>query len=217
MNLHDYLACLQPENERLIGATSMEEQAFCGWFAEHCLTQGGVVELGPWLGSLTIPTLRGINRNASLAPSQRVIATYDLFHWHQWCETWVAGTPFEGRCKPGDSFLPLYEEIVAPHTKDAVLQIHQEDLERTRWSREPIEFLINDAWKTVLLMSNTIHEFFPSLVPNAVVFHQDYLWSRNPSSILACITLGTASSLSAGFHARLPLFSVKSGRSPPRQ
>ena len=171
------MATLQPESERLLGATSMEEQVFCEWFAEHCLTRGGVVELGPWLGSLTIPTLRGIRKNTILPAVMRVIDTYDLFYWHQWCETWVAETPFAGRLKTGDSFLPLYKEIVVPHAKDVVLRIHQEDLEQTRWTRKPIEFLINDAWKTVLLMSNTIHEFFPSLLPNAVVFHQDYLWA----------------------------------------
>jgi hypothetical protein len=40
-----------------------------------------------------------------------------------------------------------------------------------------IEFLINDAWKTLPVMANTVQRFFPSLVDGATVLHQDYLWS----------------------------------------
>jgi len=38
---------------------------------------------------------------------------------------------------------------------------------------------VNDAWKTVAVMANTVREFFPALIPGAVVFLQDYLWASD--------------------------------------
>ncbi len=179
MNLEEYLAAPPLEQtEKLLGATSAEEQAFCRWFAEHGLVQGTVVEFGPWLGSLTIPTAIGLSKNTRVPPGGG-IETYDLFHWNQGFENWVLGTPYEGRCKPGDSYLPLFEEIVAPYVRQGMVRPHAEDLAQARWTGQPIEFLINDAWKAVPVMSQTIREFFPSLSLGAVVFHQDYLWSSD--------------------------------------
>jgi hypothetical protein len=179
MNLEEYLAAPPLEQtEKLLGATTAEEQAFCRWFAEHGLVQGKVVEFGPWLGSLTIPTALGLSKNTRVPPGEG-IETYDLFRWNEGFENWVLGTPYEGRCKPGDSYLPLFEEIVAPYVRQGMVRAHAEDLAQACWTGQPIEFLINDAWKAVPVMSQTIREFFPSLSLGAVVFHQDYLWSSD--------------------------------------
>lgn len=177
-NMQNYLKYVSPDGTKLLGPTSAEEQAFCEWLTSEAFTgRAQVVELGPWLGSLTIPTARGLNRNVLLTPKSRIIHTYDMFVWQIGFEEWVRGTPHEGKFKVDDSFLSLYKEIVAPYQTGLTIVIHHEDLTLSKWNGGPIEFLINDAWKTVPIMSNIIKRFFPSLVVGATVFHQDYLFA----------------------------------------
>ena len=171
----DYADRLGSDRKRLPGATSLEEQAWCEWTAaERFRGDGCIVEFGPWLGSLTMPLMVGLLRNPRAR--SRTIHTYDLFQWEPGSNGWAKGTPFDRLYQPGDSFLPLYEQLVAPFRGAVDLHIHEGDLSEAEWSGEPIEILINDAWKTMPLMANTVQRFFPSLMEGALVFHQDYLW-----------------------------------------
>lgn len=171
----DYAQLLTPGRWRLLGATSREEQAWCEWAgAERFRGEGCIVEFGPWLGSLTMPLMVGLLRNPRAG--SRTIHTYDLFRWEPGSNGWAKGTPFDRLYQPGDSFLPLYEQLVAPFRGAVDLHIHEGDLSRADWTGAPIELLINDAWKTMPLMSGTVQRFFPSLREGATVFHQDYLW-----------------------------------------
>jgi hypothetical protein len=163
---------------RLLGATSLEEQVFCQWYAEHALRgRGAVAELNVWLGSLTVPTLRGLQKNPAVPRDRRVVHGYDEFLWTDGYEQWAAGTEYAGRYQPGDSFLMLYREIVAPYREDVTVVPHQEHLSAARWTGGPIELLINDIWKDLAIMANVVEQFFPSLLPDAILFHQDYLWA----------------------------------------
>ena len=172
----DYLRYLYPGRRRLVGATSLAEQSYCEWFASERFTGSGcVVEFGPWLGSLTAPTALGLARNP--CRRNKTIDSYDLFRWEPGSNGWAAGTPFVKLYQPGDNFLPLYEQLIAPFQGEVVIRPHEADLSATAWSGDPIEFLINDAWKTLPVMAHTVPAFFPSLIGGATVFHQDYLWS----------------------------------------
>lgn len=171
----DYLDRVVHNRKRLPGATSIEEQAYCEWHAaERFKGDGCIVEFGPWLGSLTIPTALGLIRNHGAR--KKVIHSYDLFLWEPGSNGWAAGTPFDRLYQPGDCFKPLYDQLVAPFQGDIVIHANQADLARAEWCGEPIEFLINDAWKTMPVMANTVQKFFPALMEGATVFHQDYLW-----------------------------------------
>ena len=170
-----YLSRLAPGRRQLPGATSLEEQAWCEWAgAERFRGEGCIVEFGPWLGSLTLPLMVGLLGNSQA--KNRTIHAYDLFRWEPGSNGWAKGTPFDRLYQPGDSFLPLYEQLVAPFRGAVDLHIHEGDLSRADWPGAPIEMLINDAWKTMPLMANTVQRFFPSLREGATVFHQDYLW-----------------------------------------
>lgn len=171
----DYLRYLTPHRKKLPGATSLEEQAYCEWFAaERFKGEGCVVEFGPWLGSLTIPTALGLVRNGGA--QKKEIHAYDLFLWEPGSNGWAAGTPFDRLYQPGDCFKPLYDQLVTPFQGAVDIHAYQADLSQTGWSGAPIELLINDAWKTMPVMANTVQRFFPSLIEGATVFHQDYLW-----------------------------------------
>jgi hypothetical protein len=171
----EYLRYLTPRRIKLPGATSLAEQAYCEWFAsERFKGEGCIVEFGPWLGSLTIPTALGLIRN--VGAQKREIHSYDLFLWEPGSNGWAAGTPFDRLYQPGDCFKPLFDQLVAPFQGAVDIHSYQADLSRTEWPGAPIEFMINDAWKTMPVMVNTVQRFFPSLIEGATVFHQDYLW-----------------------------------------
>ncbi|MDQ1237940.1 MAG: hypothetical protein QG577_124 [Thermodesulfobacteriota bacterium] len=175
--MNTYMKYASMDRTKFLGPTSLEEQAYCEWFAAEVFSgRGEIVELGSWLGSLTVSTARGLALNTLAQPNCRIIQTYDLFRWNVGFEDWVKGTPYEQRFRPNESFRTLYEEIIAPYRTGASIVVHQEDLSRSKWDGTPIEFLINDAWKTVPIMANIIDNFFPSLLTGSVVFHQDYLW-----------------------------------------
>ena len=171
----DYLELIGRGMRRLPGATSIEEQAYCEWMAaEQFRGDGCIVEFGSWLGSLTMRTMVGLLRNGRAR--NRTIHTYDLFRWEAGSNGWAAGTPFDRLYQPGDSFLPLYEQLVAPFRGAVDLHVHEGDLSQADWEGGPIEILVNDAWETMPLMANTVRRFFPWLGEGATVFHQDYLW-----------------------------------------
>lgn len=174
-NADSYLNLMTPGRVRLLGATRPEEQAFCEWFAsEEFRGEGCIVEFGPWLGSLTVATAIGLLRNQTVdGPSMHV---YDLFRWEAGSNGWAAGTPFEVIYQTGDDFRPLYEQIVAPFRTHLDLHVHTADMSREAWDRQKIEFLVNDVWKTIPIMTHTIGEFFPHLLPGATLLQQDYLW-----------------------------------------
>jgi len=175
--MHLYTKYVPANRSKFLGPTTVEEQAYCEWFAQEGFTgRGCIVEHGSWLGSLTIPTARGLARNTAVATNLKILHTYDLFRWNEGFEEWVKGTQYEQRFHPNESFRSLYEEIIAPHRQGGQILVHEEDLSRAKWDGSAIEFLINDAWKTVPIMGNVISNFFPFILAGAVVFHQDYLW-----------------------------------------
>src|SRR5687768_9256408 len=65
----------------LLGATTLEERAFCEWYARSAYRgAGAIVDLGSWLGSTTVPLARGMSRRPPGAATTRIEA-YDRFVW----------------------------------------------------------------------------------------------------------------------------------------
>jgi hypothetical protein len=163
----------------LYGMTTFEEQSFCTEHAAAAFTGAGeVVDIGCWLGSSTLALVRGLERNPGEAARQRVVHAYDLFVWQEWMDPIVAGTDLAGRYTPGESFLDEFERRVALH-RDRIV-VHAEDLLDTGWDGGPIELAFVDAMKTPELTAAIARDFFPSLVPGAVVVHQDFVYPWCP-------------------------------------
>ena len=135
---------------------------------------GQAVDLGCWLGSLTISMALGLKSNPRVdGPGVRVHA-YDEFVWlaTYMDNDWIAGLPM-ARPADGESFLSAFQRIVAPWKH--VIEIHQCDLMHAQWTGEPIELLSVDAMKSPELARRIVSEFYPSLLPGqSVVFHQDF-------------------------------------------
>jgi hypothetical protein len=165
--------------DSLYGMTTPQEQAFCRDYAARELSgRGEVVDLGCWLGASTVSLLQGMAVHRSPAVRDRSVHAYDRFVWEAWMEPIVAGTPLAGRFAAGDSFLDEFEARVSLWRER--IDVHSADLTEPAWSGQPIEFLFVDAMKDRVLTTMIARDFFPSLVPGAIVLHQDYIFPWCP-------------------------------------
>jgi hypothetical protein len=150
------------------------------WVTRHMATRyrgaGAIVELGPWLGDITIGMLRGLDRTPHAPTSS--IESYDLFVFDD-IEQRTVGLPLEGRLRDGDSFLDLY---LARLGDDAVrVRPHVGDIMEKSWPREqPIEFLFNDVAKTWEIWNHLKATFYAALQPDATVVEQDWAHACTP-------------------------------------
>ena len=103
---------------KYVGATTIEEQAWCRWFgAEIYSGAGALVEFGPWLGSLTASYCEGLARNPRAAGRTKIAHVYDLFTWSRIFEEWSRGTPHAGRHAAGESFEAYFLALHAEYER----------------------------------------------------------------------------------------------------
>ena len=170
-----------PDDERartiltsLAGMTSQAERLALYEAAGNLHGRGHVVDLGCWLGSLTVSLVLGLEGNPRVRNSGVRVHAYDAFVWiaAYMDQDWVAGFPM-ARPADGESFLPAFQRIVA-HWQH-LIETHAGDLMHSRWTGEPIELLSVDAMKSPEMAQEIISAFYPSLVPSeAILFHQDF-------------------------------------------
>lgn len=167
------------DGPKYLGATTIEEQAWCRWFAAETYTAAGaIVELGPWLGSLTASYCKGLRSNPRAAARRNIAYVYDLFEWSAIFEEWSHGTQHAGRFMPGDSFEEHFREL--RRDDERFLTIIRADLASAAWIGSPIELLINDAAKSLRIADNIFRAFVPALIPGtSYIAHQDFLWSTD--------------------------------------
>lgn len=159
----------------LTGMSTENERAYCRWYASRLYSgRGAIVELGCWLGSLTISLADGLEKNVRIGPERKKINAHDHFKWDSVMEGWVAGTRLAGRVERGDDYLELFLECIAPVA--GYVKVSKADLTTARWDGGDIELLVVDAMKSMRLASNILRSFFGSLIPGiGYVVHQDYL------------------------------------------
>ena len=150
------------------------------WVTRHLATaysgEGALVELGPWLGDITLGMLRGLEDNPK-APNA-TIDVYDLFVFED-IEQRTAGLPLEGRFHEGESFLPIYlERLGAGRGR---VRAHEGDVLEHTWPTDrPIEFLFNDVAKTWEIWNHLTTTFYRSLPVGATVVEQDWAHACTP-------------------------------------
>jgi hypothetical protein len=167
--------------EAVPGMTSLAEREYLRDYAARVYSgAGAIVDLGCWLGSLTIPLLAGLEKNPASAMGEADIHAYDLFRWADWMKPWQT---FHGGevLKAGETILPEFIRQVEPHDRQKRLLIHAGDLQRLGWSGRPIEMLVVDVMKSWDLANCVARDFYPSLIPGlSYVFHQDYCHYYTP-------------------------------------
>ncbi|HEX8734011.1 MAG TPA: hypothetical protein VF721_01725 [Pyrinomonadaceae bacterium] len=158
----------------LVGMTSKTEQDYFARYGEKTYSgKGEIVDLGCWLGSTTIPLVKGLLKNPAFTESNRKVYAYDLFIWFDWMNSSAAGTRLAGKYKEGDNFVEEFKE----RTKDFArhIEIRAGDLKEIGWTGAEIEFLLVDAMKNWDLANAIVRDFYPSLVPGeSIILHQDF-------------------------------------------
>jgi hypothetical protein len=157
---------------KLPGMTSAAER-LCLYRHARTLDQDGqVVDLGCWLGSLTASLAAGISENSCLQGRAIHIHAYDTFVWWDWMTPIGAGFGISGY-KDGDSFLPLFEQSIAPWR--SLIKINAGDISKQSWTGQPISFLSIDAMKDIQTTRAIMKMFFPHLIAGkSLVFQQDF-------------------------------------------
>jgi hypothetical protein len=158
----------------LVGMTSKSEQEYFGNYGKNIYQgKGEIVDLGCWLGSTTIPLVKGLLQNPQLIASKRKVYAYDAFIWYDSMTDAVAGTELVGKYRDGDSFLDEYQRRTQEFAE--FIEIRAGDLKEIGWNGAEIEFLLVDAMKNWELANAIIKDFYPHLIPlESLVLHQDF-------------------------------------------
>lgn len=174
--LGDWTSPLPPDDLLALDQTDPAERAWVTrCLSEEPLPDGSVVELGTWLGAMSL-TIGAAMRDGSR--SSRRFHAYDSFrldgHEEELNEA-VSGT----RYCAGDSFRALYDKRIAA-VADHV-DVHEGLVEHAEWPREsPIAFIFNDvakSWSTWLAVRST---FYSALQPGSIVVEQDFAHPYTP-------------------------------------
>ncbi|MEX0324444.1 MAG: hypothetical protein AB3N63_19975 [Puniceicoccaceae bacterium] len=160
-----------------LGMTTLGEQDWCrDYAASRFKGNGALVELGSFMGSLTIPLAEGLKeaiQSGHLDKAAARIHVYDLFYWHRSMIPVVEDTPLSSILNEGDWFFDVYKANTA-HVED-MLEITWGDLGKEQWNGDEIEFLLLDCLKYDEITNNVIQSFFPATRPGlSSIAHQDY-------------------------------------------
>ena len=134
---------------------------------------GEIVDLGAWAGSSTLALAQGLAQNKKVDTRRKRIHAYDIFIWEQWMSDIPWNTPLVDGYRPGDSFLPLYEQQISEYSH--LIETYPGDLNAMPEFPYKIEYLFVDVMKTFELANSSLQKFFTQLIPGkSVVHHQDY-------------------------------------------
>ena len=158
---------------------SFDERVLLHWAAREGFgAVGATVDAGCYLGGSTLPLGFGLREAAedTFEGRPRRVHSFDLF---------VVGADWERIYYPedfpfevGKSITSLYERHIAPIRE--LVQIYHGDLFGFRWAGEQISTLFIDVTKNWGLSDHVVEQFFPSLLPDAVVVHQDLVHWAHP-------------------------------------
>jgi hypothetical protein len=163
------------QSVKLMGLTTKEEQLWCEYHsAYNFLNKGAIVELGPWLGSLTLSIQKGLLQNKIYLKDPRPIHSYDCFIWENWCEGQVKGTIYEGQHTVGSSF----EKSFLSRVKNAKIPVksYAVDLNGSYPVPSEIELVINDGIKSWNMAMTFAAKIMGCIIPSGYLAHQDFLW-----------------------------------------
>lgn len=168
--------------EKLHGMTTHTEREFLLDYAQNKYAGAGeVVDLGSWMGSLTIPLLIGLRKNAIWAKEHKAVHAYDLFTWTGWMDNHYDENYFGHHPREGESFLADFWRQVAPYAPDNRLVVHAGDATQAGWKGAPIELLVVDVMKSWELANAVKRDFYPYLIPGvSLVMHQDFIHYYTP-------------------------------------
>src|SRR5688500_1000384 len=132
-----YMRLKRLYKSELLGMTTKTEQDYFAKYGEKIYSgKGEIVDLGCWLGSTTIPLVKGLLRNPAFEKSGRKVYAYDLFIWYDWMNPSLIGTNLVGKYKEGESFLDEFKKRTAKYASH--IEICAGDLAQIVWNGKEI-------------------------------------------------------------------------------
>jgi hypothetical protein len=161
---------------------SEPERALLYWLGRsHYTGAGRVVDGGCFTGGSTLALGRGLRDGGHRGPG-RPVHVFDLFASDDYMAEHYfapAGLPY----RAGESFRPEFDR--ATRAVADLLEVHEGDIRRVRWTGEPIEILFVDIAKDWTINDVLLREFFSCLIPGrSVVVQQDYVFHLCPWVVL---------------------------------
>jgi hypothetical protein len=167
----------------LPGMTWLPERMAIYNAARQVRVPGQFVDLGAFLGSLTVPMLCGLQENEYARRNGTRVYAFDRFLWHppmdaQWPDTFPGTKPARM-----ESFRHVFDFVVAtwsahfgltPDDLSKNLTVVETDLGEYKWTNGDISLLSVDAMKVPKLACAIVSEFMTKLVRGALCFHQDF-------------------------------------------
>jgi hypothetical protein len=143
-------------------------------YARYSYTgEGKIVELGCWLGAVTLALARGVAENPQTR-SKRPIEAFDRFRWEAWM-TPIAERLGCSRVPDDETFLEHTKKIVKRY--EHLIRFHEKDLLVPERFRDRIEFLFVDAMKSWKLANAIVQTYFPRLIAGrALIVQQDFAY-----------------------------------------
>lgn len=165
-----------------VGMTTYSEQDYLRAYASRTYTaQGAIVDLGCWMGSLTIPLLQGLPHNKAWLAKPMAVHAYDQFVWQTWMDKHYDAKFFVQKPTEGASFVEDFRRAVTPYDTQKMLKTNAGDLTQERWEQGPIELLVVDVMKSWELANVVLKEFYSHLLPGkSYVMHQDFVHHTTP-------------------------------------
>lgn len=154
---------------------SHEELRMLAWIAQHVEGEGGILDLGPFLGGSTSALAYG----AQCSSRPRHIWSYDVFEGSE--EHLRPFLDIKPELEPlieNRNTLPAFWRQVG-YFSDIVTAVQGDILNET-WERGPIAVLFVDLSKTREINDHLVREFMPHLVPGSIVVQQDFLFFQTP-------------------------------------
>ncbi|MCU1368921.1 MAG: hypothetical protein JWO77_115 [Ilumatobacteraceae bacterium] len=152
------------------------------WSARYATTdyaaEGEIVELGAWLGGITLSLVRALPGNPAWAASPRTVHVYDEF-LHDRQRERLERSPLEHDYVERGSFVHHFERRLEPYADRITL--HVGDVTDAVWTGGGIELLFNDLSKSWPIWNAVRSTFYRSLVPMvSTVVEQDFAHSWTP-------------------------------------
>jgi tetratricopeptide (TPR) repeat protein len=155
------------------GMTRSEERMAMYRLAKQAKGKGQFVDLGCFLGSLTIPMALGLRANPEVLAAGVRVHAYDRFQWEAAMDPFFTDLDGTEKPKENENFQPIFQKRTTGVAD--LVTVHSEDLGKTRWTAGPIELLAIDAMTTPELGRRICREFYPALIPNeSYILHKDF-------------------------------------------
>jgi hypothetical protein len=155
--------------------------------------RGSIVDGGCFVGGTTINLVEGLMHNPEfLADPSRgagLIRVYDLFRIDdnyilEHLERNYPDRDFRGQ----KSFLPVFKSNLASNAR--LLDVRHGDVTQAGYpDAEPIEVFGVDLCKALVVTDFVVREFFPRLLPGALVLQQDFIHEFHPHIHLSMLRL----------------------------